>query len=202
MKIITFDTCSFNASCNNDKEKSLSIYPESTLHVLPDSALLIPKRPLFLPDLQGPIKAYAAWAIRVNRLGRCISERFAERYYDKVSIAACLVAEGFCEQMRSLNGSDIAAYSFDGAVCLGEWINASESEALEGAIQIEDQKALLKECDWKEKADKAITLLSKYQTIRQGDIIILKTESSLNLSINNHLKGVLNGTELLSVNLK
>lgn len=202
MKIIVFDASSFNEQGNNEKEKSLSIYPESTLRVLPDTALLIPKRPLFLPELQGPIKAYVAWAIKISRLGRCVSERFAERYYDKVSIAACLVAEGFCEQMRLLNGSDIIGYSFDGAVCLGAWKDISEFEKLEGSIQIEGQEALIEEPDWKRKADKAIALLSKYQTIRQGDIIILKTDAHLELSIDKHLTGALDGTELLSVNLK
>ena len=85
---------------------------------------------------------------------------------------------------------------------MGAWKDISEFEKLEGSIQIEGQEALIEEPDWTRKADKAIALLSKYQTIRQGDIIILKTDAHLELSIDKHLTGALDGTELLSVNLK
>ena len=64
--------------------------PLSDIDFHPDSALLLPGRPLFYPDFGGDWHACLFLAIRINRLGKSVSEKFAPRYYDSFFARASL----------------------------------------------------------------------------------------------------------------
>ena len=53
----------------------------------PDSALLLPGRPMFYPDFTGDWQAQLYMAVHINRLGKSVSTKFAPRYYDGASVA-------------------------------------------------------------------------------------------------------------------
>ena len=202
MKIISLDSA-FNGQEHNKGEKNpLSLYPEALLTILPETSLLIAKRPLFLPDMRGPIKANLVWAIRIDRLGRCVAERFSERYYDKVTIGVAMVAEEYRKDLLSVGGSDIVARSFDGAICLGEWEDAANLTTIKGCVSLDERTAEFEEENWREKANKLVALVSKYQTIRQGDILLVQTPYSLEMDIDKRLTGMLHEKQVLSVNVK
>ena len=52
-----------------------------------DSALLVNRKPFFIPDETNNPVAFPALALRVCRLGKHIAPRFANRYYDAVAPA-------------------------------------------------------------------------------------------------------------------
>ena len=54
---------------------------------LPDTVLLPPKRPFFVPDHTRDCVATLCLAFRINRLGRSIARRFASRYYASAEVA-------------------------------------------------------------------------------------------------------------------
>ena len=202
MKIISLDNA-FNGQEHNKGEKNpLSIYPEASLTILPETSLLIAKRPLFLPDMRGPIKANLVWAIRIDRLGRCVAERFADRYYDKVTIGVAMVAEGYRSDLLAVGGSDIIARSFDGAVCLGEWEETEHLTTIKGRVSLDCLTTEFEEENWRNKANNLVSLVSKYQTIRQGDILLVQTPYFLEMDIDKRLTGMLQEKQVLSVNVK
>ena len=51
-----------------------------------DSSLLKDKKPLFLPEELGRIDYETELVVRICRLGKGISQRFAHRYYDAVTV--------------------------------------------------------------------------------------------------------------------
>ena len=57
-----------------------------------DSALLKGGRPFFVPDEFGAIDGQAHMVVRICRLGKCIPERFAHRYYDAVTVGTDFTA--------------------------------------------------------------------------------------------------------------
>lgn len=202
MKIILFDNTFSRQVHNKVQRNPLSIYPEASLTILPETSLLIAKRPLFLPDMRGPIKANLVWAIRIDRLGRCVAERFADRYYDKVTIGVAMVAEGYRSDLLAVGGSDIIARSFDGAVCLGEWEETEHLTTIKGRVSLDCLTAEFEEENWRNKANNLVSLVSKYQTIRQGDILLVQTPCFLEMNIDKRLMGMLQEKQVLSVNVK
>ena len=52
----------------------------------PDSALLKDSKPFFIPDFCEQVDYETEMVVRICRLGKNISERFAHRYYDAVTV--------------------------------------------------------------------------------------------------------------------
>lgn len=202
MKLVTFEA-SFGEAHNIKEEKTL-IYPEGLIRVLPDTALLSGGRPFFVPDLPGPVTGHQAWGVRVSRLGRHIAERFSSRYYDAVTTGICFEAEKLLEMLHTseTGGSAIAAYGFDGAVSIGAWKALPEDNHLEGEIRTQAGTLSFTEENWRKKADLAVSLLSRYFTLRQGDILLMKTRGRIEAEEDDHVAGWLQGERLLDFNIK
>ena len=52
----------------------------------PDTALLRNNDPFYIPDFSREVHYECELVVRINRVGRAISERFAHRYYDEVGL--------------------------------------------------------------------------------------------------------------------
>ncbi|EJW95300.1 2-hydroxyhepta-2,4-diene-1,7-dioate isomerase, fumarylacetoacetate hydrolase family protein, partial [gut metagenome] len=68
--------------------------PLPSVLTVPDTALLIQKRPFFIPDFTQDCRAQLCAVIRITRLGRSIGERFVPRYYqaEQISLGVHFVA--------------------------------------------------------------------------------------------------------------
>lgn len=140
---------------------AVNVFPDT--EIIPDSAITLPDRPLFLPDFAPAWEARLLLGVRVSRLGKGIAPRFAPRYYDAVTLFLQI-----CPQ-PSATFSGALSYSFDGSIQQGRWIEINGWP--EGNIDITcgdialslDQAALA--------VDEAVAAVAGYLTIRNGDII-------------------------------
>ncbi len=144
------------------------ISPRQTLSDVefhPDSALLLPGRPMFYPDFGGDWQACLYLAVHINRLGKSVSEKFAPRYYDGVSPAIRIepVADGSIPQ-GVLSG-------MDSSITHGEWIAPDELSVLSrliingNAVDVTMPNA--------ETVNRMVSQVSVYTTLRMGDILLL-----------------------------
>ncbi len=53
----------------------ITLPPSHTLDFHPDSALLLPGRPMFYPDFGGEWVAFPMLAVRLNRLGKSVDRK-------------------------------------------------------------------------------------------------------------------------------
>ena len=68
--------------------------------VLPDTTLLKDGKPLFVPDFATTCCVQGHLVVRICRLGRSISERFAHRYYDAITVGATFSAENLRKELE------------------------------------------------------------------------------------------------------
>ena len=68
------------AKHNKSLNETLSTKNEPIIFTKADSALLKDKKPFFIPDDLGTIEYETELVVRICRLGKTISERFAHRY--------------------------------------------------------------------------------------------------------------------------
>lgn len=149
---------------------------------MPDTALHINKRPFFIPDYAEPCVMHLHRAIHIHRLGRNISERFASRYYDAATL---------CSRMEAPNLPNPIGRTFDECISVGEW------------IPIEHMKLQMDLTRFQCEADKAISVVSQYFTLRQGDVILLSTIREPEMvAIDQHIEESLLGTIVLQFNIK
>jgi len=115
-----------------------------------DSSLLNQKKPFFLPDWSQDVRYCRCMVARISRLGKCIEERFADRYYDAVGTGLNFRAEDVILH----NWAEGTA--FDNALCVGELLPVDQST---------DRQAI----------HRAIARVSEKVTLRNGDLVFVDT---------------------------
>lgn len=158
MKAIIYD---------REASKPLLMPPEVT--VAPDSAITPPGRPVFLPDFDSEWVAEFYLAIKVTRLGKDISEKFAPRYFDQATIAMRLVPITLSSEFRHAVRPSGIVTMFDNALTLGQWIDVA---SLAGPItaKINDSEASIP--DIHNAATLSISSISRYCTLKTGDLVM------------------------------
>lgn len=129
------------------------------IEAIPDSAITVPNRPLFLPDFSAEWSGNVCPAYRISRLGKEIGRRFASRYYDAVTLAlrihpVDIVPCGICSV-------------FDSCVTLGEWLPLQE-----GNLEVGYAGLTLSLTPEEIDIDGAIEAISHYCTLKTGDIVM------------------------------
>lgn len=159
-----------------------------------DSALLVNRKPFFIPDETNELVASPALALRVCRLGKHIAPRFANRYYD--AVAPALDIQAFDLRAHAIANKEpwTQAVSLDGSFPLGEWRENGSFETVEtNWTNGTDEKKLGAN---EEQMAEAVSLASKYMTIRQGDIIYLQlTDQPFSIKFNDNLTAQFEGDE-------
>ncbi|MBR6640171.1 MAG: hypothetical protein IKL35_07430 [Muribaculaceae bacterium] len=89
--------------------------------IIPDSAIIKDRKPFFMPDFSSKWEYDLNIAVRVNRLGKNVGEKFANRYYDAITLCLRMIPMDMIEKLSVAGITSNLASSFDGAIILGDW---------------------------------------------------------------------------------
>ncbi len=166
-----------------------------------DSSLLNNRKPLFVPDWTDDLRFTPSIVLRVSRLGKNISPRFANRYYDAMAPAADFVAQDILNKARQTGHSWATATTFDFSLAVGEFDTDGRYqwsvEHTDGTTEpIPDNELII-------SADEAIHRASQVMTIRQGDLIYIQQQTeSRHLIPNEILHATIDQEEKLYCKIK
>lgn len=172
-----------------------------------DSALLKDGKPFFIPDFMGRIDYETELVVRICRLGKSIPQRFAHRYYDAVTVGIDFTAREMQQKLRSEGKPWDICKGFDGSAALGEWVDLSkfrDIQAIHFRLDIND-KTVQEGCtsDMLYKVDELIAYISRYFTLKTGDILYTGTPAGVGpVKIDDHLEGYIEDRKVLSFNCK
>jgi len=174
---------------------------------LPETAQLRNERPLFLPDFANPASVSLYLAVRICRLGRSISERFAHRYYDAATViphfSVPLDPNG---QSADSELSFAATQGFDNALPTGRYlpIDRDQLAACSFSLSVDGQEQLNGlGSALRFDADHLIAHLSHYHTVRNGDLLLLGAPAAqLLIHPEKRVETYLNGECVLSFKTK
>lgn len=159
--------------------------------IIVDSAIVLPGRPLFLPDCAPGFKGVICLAFRVSRLGKNVDPKFASRYYDAVTLALRLVPEGWDTDTGALSGL------FDNALAIGQWLPLAD----EYVMGQRDESVAISATSL--EVDRALATVSTYATIKQGDIILPAILTPpLNVALGDNLTLTLNTAPCLTTRIR
>lgn len=157
-----------------------------------DSCLLNGRKPFFMPDWTNEVGVTDCIILRVSRLGKEISPKFAHRYYDAITPGADFIALDVAREAQQAGKPWTKALAFDYSLAIGEWINNDEMSAAE---LLNDELII--------SPEEAIAQASKVMTIRQGDLIyIQKRQSPKLVQKEDTISADLNGEEKLYCKIK
>lgn len=192
---------------NKELHGTLKKPEEPVIFLKADSSLLKDHKPFFIPDHLGRIEYETEMVVHICRLGKSIPVRFAPRYYDAVTVGIDFTAREL-QRRLSQNGQpwDLAK-GFDGAACLGEWVEKEkflDIQRLRFHLDI-NGRTVQEGCtaDMLYSVDEIIAYISQYFTLKTGDILFTGTPAGVGpVNIDDHLTGYLEDRKVLEFNCK
>ena len=147
-----------------------------TLYLKPDSSMLVNRKPFFLPDFAQEMVACPCIVLRISRLGKNIAPRFADRYFTEAAAGYNLKSAASAMSDTVAQRSVIETYAFDYTAVVGEFRPteslADEKFVFEARIGEElIRRNELTATDMICTAGEALNSLSRYVTVRMGDMV-------------------------------
>ena len=173
----------------------------------PDTAILLKKQPFFIPDFSDDVHHEVEILIKINKVGKHIDKKFAHKYYDEIGLGIDFTARDLQSQLKAKGLPWEKAKAFDGAAVIGKWIPKSSVENVDNiqfklmkndeVVQNGNTNLML----W--KIDELIEYVSKYFTLKIGDIIFTGTPAGVGKVVaNDKLKGYIENEEMFSITVK
>lgn len=153
--------------------KIFVMYDMENWYELSDSSLCPERNPFFVPEFDSRFTAYPALAVRIDRVGKTIAERFARRYYTQSTIALPIVAEDTRERLAQSGLPWGRAVAFDRSCLIGNFLPV-ETLLSYGtcAITCQEQKIIYDPASHHGEIDRIISGISRTNMLKTGDIII------------------------------
>ena len=172
-----------------------------------DSSLLKDRKPFFVPDELGTIEYEAEVVVRVCRLGKSISERFASRYYDAVTVGIDFTARDLLKKLSQQGLPWDMSKSFDGAAVIGEWVSKDKFLDVQRLRFHLDVNGETKQegctSDMIYKVDEIISYVSRFFTLKTGDLIYTGCPvSGTPVHINDRIEGYIEERKVLDLHCK
>ena len=193
----------------HNKELDGTLYKPETPVVFTkaDSALLKDRKPFFVPDFMGRIDYETELVVRISRLGKGISQRFAHRYYDAVTVGIDFTARDLQQKLRAQGLPWELCKGFDGSAALGEWVPIERFRSVDALHFHLDRngKTVQEGCtsDLLFKVDELIAYISSFFTLKTGDLIYTGTPAGVGpVAIGDYLEGYLEDQKVLEVRCK
>ena len=180
---------------------------EPVVFIKPDSAILPNEQDFYIPDFSNDVHYEVELLIKINKVGKHIEERFAHKYYDEVGLGIDFTARDLQSQLKEKGLPWEKAKGFDGSAVVGKWLpknNLGNIDDITFSLFKNDeevQKGSTKLMLW--KIDELIAYVSKFFTLKKGDVIFTGTPAGVGrIQANDYLSGMLKGHELFRINVK
>lgn len=182
---------------------------EPVFFMKPDTALLRNNDPFYIPSFSNEVHYETELVVRINRVGRSISERFAHRYYDEVGLGIDFTArdiqrkamvEGLpWEKSKGFDRSAAISPRFLSLAGIGGDIQALRFEMyLNGELR---QSASTSQMIF--PINRLVSYVSQFVTLKMGDLIYTGTPAGVGpVSAGDNIRALLMGETLLDFDIK
>lgn len=166
------------------KELNNSVEEEPVIFLKPETALIPSRQPFFYPSFSSDIHYETELVVRICKVGKNISEKFAHRYYDAVTLGIDFTARDLQQKLKTKGLPWELAKSFDGAAPVGNFIPTKD---LTKDIQDLNFRMVLNN-EMKQQGHTAdmifpvariISFVSSYFTLKIGDLIFTGTPAGV-----------------------
>ncbi len=203
MKII----CIGRNYAEHAKELNNAIPTEPVFFMKPDTALLKDNEPFYYPDITKDLHHEIEIVIKINKVGKHIEEQFAHKYYNEIGLGIDFTARDLQAECKSKGLPWEKAKAFDNSAPIGQFITKDKLGDLSNidfelkingeSRQVGNTKDLLF------SFDQIISYVSKFITLKVGDLIYTGTPSGVGaVIIGDKLQGYVKGDLFLEFEVK
>lgn len=156
---------------------------EPVLFIKPDTALLGKEFPFVIPEFSQDIHFEAEVVVKITKVGKYINAKFASKYYEQVSVGIDFTARDLQSKLKEKGLPWEKAKAFDNSAFVGDFIAKETLGSLDQlAFSLKQngtvvQQATTDQMIW--KIDELIAEISKYFTLKTGDLIFTGTPAGV-----------------------
>lgn len=180
---------------------------QPVLFMKPDSSVILKNNPFVIPKFSSDIHYEVEVLVKINKIGKHIAREFACDYYQQIGLGIDFTARDLQGQLKAKGLPWERAKGFDGSAMIGQFVDKQtlgDLENLDFSLQKNDQVVQTgntRDMLW--KIDELIEYISKYFTLKIGDIIFTGTPAGVGpVSHNDQLIGFINNQEFFSLKIK
>ncbi len=186
---------------NNKTEK----YP--IFFLKPDTAIPPKNHPFFLPDFSNDIQHEVEIVIKIKKVGKNIDEQFANRYYDEIGLGIDFTARDIQAELKNKGLPWEKSKSFDGSAAISnQFLHKNDFNLQNLNFHLKKNGNIVQRGNINEmifNIDQIISFISKYFTLKIGDLIFTGTPSGVsNVKTGDLLEGYIEKIKVLEIKIK
>ena len=177
---------------NNERPISPVIF------IKPDSSVILKNQPFFIPDYSKDVHYEAEVILKICKLGKS---------YDKISLGIDFTARDIQNELKIKGLPWEKSKAFDGSALIGEWIDKNEFNDINNlnfSLKKNGDNAQLGNTSkmlW--SFDELVSEISRFFTLKIGDVIFTGTPSGVNRVFENDLfEGFIEDKNVFNINIK
>lgn len=175
----------------------------------PDTALLRNNDAFYIPKFSTQVDYETELVVKINRVGKCIEERFAHRYYDEVGLGVDFTARDVQRRAMAEGLPWEQAKGFDHSAAISpRFLSLSEMgkrvEDLRFEMTINDELRQVGEPrKMIHSVERIISYVSRFMTLKMGDLIYTGTPAGVGpVHKGDVLRASLEGVEFLNFDIR
>ncbi len=180
---------------------------EPVIFLKPDTAILKDNEPFYHPDFSNDIHHEVEIVLKINKVGKNIEAKFAHKYYDEIGIGIDFTARDVQSRLKEKGLPWEKAKAFNGSAPISGFIpksQLSDLKKLNFHLEINGNTAQQGNTEmmlW--NFDEIIAEISKYFTLKTGDLIFTGTPSGVGkVLVGDKLTAFVEGKEMMSFEVK
>ena len=185
------------------KELNNPVPTKPMFFVKPDTALLR-SHIFYIPPFSNNIHYELELVVKIKKVGKSISKRFAHKYYDEISLGLDLTARDLQEECKEKGMPWEIAKGFDSSAPIGKWYQKKDLKSLDFYLLKNGEK--IQEGNPSQMVfdiDRIIEYVSKFMTLKKGDLIFTGTPSGVGkMETNDVFEAYLDGKKTIDLRVK
>lgn len=203
MKIIAigWNYAEHNAELYKEEKKGIVLFQK------PETALLKDNKPFYLPDFSDDVQYETEIVVRISKMGKNISPKFADRYYDAIGLGIDFTARDLQRKAKEQGAPWDISKGFDGAAPVSNFLPKEDFADVQNIdFSLVKNGVLVQSGNTKDMITSIAEIIaeaSKYFTLKTGDLIFTGTPKGVGrVQIDDHLEGYIGDQKMLDFFVK
>ena len=189
------------------KELKNSIPSKPVFFLKPDTAIQPKNHPFFIPDFSNEIHYEVELVIKINKTGKHIEERFANKYYSEIGLGIDFTARDVQQNCKKNGLPWEISKGFDGSAQISnKFIDKSTINIEKINFNLKKNNKIVQIGNSEDmifKFDSIISYISKFYTLKIGDLIFTGTPHGVGpVNKGDILEGFIEEMSMFSVKIK
>ncbi|MEO8795161.1 MAG: fumarylacetoacetate hydrolase family protein [Daejeonella sp.] len=189
------------------KELNNAVPTVPVIFLKPDTAVLKDNKPFYHPEFSTDIHHEIELVLKISKEGKHISEKHAANYFEEIGLGVDFTARDIQQKHKEKGLPWELAKAFDNSAPISSFVPKSQFADLKNIrfhLDVNDKTVQAgNTSDLLFSFDYIISFVSKYFTLKKGDLIFTGTPQGVGkINIGDHLAGYLEDVKLLDFDIR